>query len=97
MVGALLYGAGRDQDLTILNILLLDDVENRFEQQRVSIEQDAIDLLYVCCPEDARRWRTFMGRRLAALQRLPSGRTSENNGNDYGGRVFEFHLIWSLR
>jgi hypothetical protein len=54
MVGALLYRTGGDKNLTILNILLLDDIENGFEQKRVSVQEDAIHLLDLYGSENVR-------------------------------------------
>lgn len=43
MVGATLHGAGADHYVAVLDIFLLDNVEDGFEQEGVAIEEDAID------------------------------------------------------
>lgn len=61
VIGALLNGARRDQDLSIADILLLDDAVDRFKQKSIAIQQDSIYFLNMRASEDS--WRRPIGAR----------------------------------
>jgi hypothetical protein len=56
-----LYRARGDENLAVLNVLLLDDVDDGFEQKIVTVQQDAIDLLYLRASEYPWIWWIDVG------------------------------------
>jgi len=85
MVGATLYGAGTDHDVAVLDILLPDDIEDRFEQESIAIEKDAVGSLDLSGLEDFGRG--------SGIGLGECGGGLRQQGQQRGEMVVAFHLI----